>query len=46
MADADATTHKQLLIHQFLTGILDEVSKQLSAAEEIDNLERFSRLNC
>ena len=39
MPDADAATCKQLLIHQFLTGIPDEVSKQLRAAGEIDNLK-------
>ena len=44
MPDADAGTHKQLLTHQFLTGIPDEVSKQLRAAgdsAEIDDLERI-----
>ena len=41
MPDADAATCKQLLIHQFLTGIPDEVSKQLRAAGETDNLERI-----
>ena len=41
MPDADAGTRKQLLTHQFLTGIPDEVSKQLRAAGEIDDLERI-----
>ena len=41
MPDEDAATRKQLLIHQFLTGIPDKVSKQLRAAGEIDDLERI-----
>ena len=41
MPDADAGTRKQLLTHQFLTGIPDEVSKQLRAAGETDDLERI-----
>ena len=41
MPDADAQTRKQLLIHQFLTGIPVEVSKQLPAAGEIDDLDRL-----
>ena len=41
MPDADAATCKQLLIHQFLTGIPDKVSKQLRATGEIDDLERI-----
>ena len=40
MPDADAPTRKQLLIHQFLTGIPVEVSKQLRAAGEIEDLDR------
>ena len=39
MPDADSQTRTQLLVHQFLTGILVEVSKQLRAAGEIENLE-------
>ena len=41
MPDADATTRKQLLIHQFLTGILGKVSKQSRATGEIEDLERI-----
>lgn len=41
MPEADATTRKQLLIHQFLTGIPVEVSKQLRAVGEIDDLDRL-----
>ena len=41
MPDADAPTRKQLLIHQFLTGIPVEVSKQLRAAGEIEDLDRL-----
>ena len=41
MSEADAATRKQLLIHQFLTGILVEVSKQLRAVGEIDDLDRL-----
>ena len=41
MPDADAETRKQLLTHQFLTGIPDKVSKQLRAAGEIEDLERI-----
>ena len=41
MPDADVQTRKQLLIHQFLTGIPVEVSKHLRAAGEIDNLDRL-----
>ena len=41
MPEADAATRKQLLIHQFLTGIPVEVSKQLRAAGEIDDLGRL-----
>ena len=41
MPDADAATCKQLLTHQFLKGIPDEVSKQLRATGEIDDLERI-----
>ena len=41
MPDADAQTRKQLLIHQFLTGIPLEVSKQLQAAGEIEDLDRL-----
>ena len=41
MPDTDAGTRKQLLTHQFLTGIPHEVSKQLRAAGEIDDLKRI-----
>ena len=41
MPYADAATCKQLLTHQFLTGILNEVSKQLRAAGVIDDLEKI-----
>ena len=41
MPDADAQTRKQLLIHQFLTGIPVEVSKQLRATGEIEDLDRL-----
>ena len=41
MPDADAQTRKQLLIHQFLTGIPVEMSKQLRAAGEIEDLDRL-----
>ena len=41
MLDADAQTRKQPLIHQFLTGIPVEVSKQLRAAGEIEDLDRL-----
>ena len=41
MPEADAPTRKQLLIHQFLTGVPVEVSKQLRAAGEIEDLDRL-----
>ena len=44
MPDADAATRKQLLTHQFFTGILDKVSKKLRAAKEKDDLKRIIQL--
>ena len=41
MPDADTATRKQLLAHQFLIDIPDEVSKQLRAVEELDDLKRI-----
>ena len=41
MPTADAGTRKQLLIHQFLTGLPTEISKRLRAAREIDDLEQL-----
>ena len=41
MPDTDAATRKQLLTHQFLMGTPDEVSTQLRATGEIDNLKRI-----
>ena len=38
MPTADAATRSQLLIHQFLTGLPTETSKQLRAIGEIDDL--------
>jgi len=38
MPAADAPTPQQLVIHQFLTGLSLEVSKQLRAAGEINDL--------
>ena len=40
MPEADAATRKQLLIHQFLTGLPTHVSRQLWAAGEIDDLNK------
>ena len=39
--EIDAATRKQLLLHQFLTGIPVEVSKQLRAVGEIEDLDRI-----
>ena len=41
MLEIDATTQQQLLLHQFLTGIPVEVSKQLQAVGEIEDLDRI-----
>ena len=41
MPEIDAATRKQLLLHQFLTGIPVEVSKQLRAVGEIEDLDRI-----
>ena len=41
MPDADANTRKRLLTHQFLTGIPAEVSKQLRAVGEVDDLDKL-----
>ena len=41
MPKADATMRKTLLTHQFLTGIPVEVSKQLRAAGDIDDLDKL-----
>ena len=41
MPTADAATRQQLLIHQFLSGLPTEVSKQLQAAGEINDLEKL-----
>ena len=38
MPKADADTRNQLLIHQFLNGLTTEISKQLHAIGEIDDL--------
>ena len=40
MPEADTATRKQLLIHQFLTGLPTHVSRQLRAAGEIDDLDK------
>ena len=40
MPEADAATRKQLLIHQFLTGLPTHMSRQLWAAGEIDDLNK------
>ena len=41
MPGAEAATRKQLLIHQFLTGIPIDVSKQLRAAGEMEDLDKL-----
>ena len=41
MPEIDAVTQKQLLLHQFLTGIPVDVSKQLRAIGEIKDLDRL-----
>ena len=41
MPKADATTRKKLLIHQFLTGIPVEVSKQLRAIGDMADLDKL-----
>ena len=41
MPDADADTRQKLLIHQFLTGLPAEISKQLRAAGEIEELDKL-----
>ena len=41
MPDADADTREKLLIHQFLTGLPAEISKQLRAAGEIQELDKL-----
>ena len=38
MPSADVDTQNQLLIHQFLTGLPTEISKQLCTVGEIDDL--------
>ena len=38
MPAADVTTHQQLVMHQFLTGLPLEISKRLCAAGEINDL--------
>ena len=40
MPDLDAQTRKQLLLHQFLTGLPTVVSRQLRATGEIHDLEK------
>ena len=40
MLEANAATWRQLLIHQFLTGLTTYVSRQLQAASEIDDLDK------
>ena len=41
MPDADADTRQKLLIHQFLTGLPAEISKQLRAVGEIEELDKL-----
>ena len=41
MPEADVDTRKQLLTHQFLTGIPVEVSKQLRAVGDINDLDKL-----
>ena len=41
MPEADVTTRKQLLIHQFLTGVPVEVSKQLRAIGKVNDLDKL-----
>ena len=41
MLEADATTQKWLLTHQFLTGIPVEVNKQLHAVSKIDDINKL-----
>ena len=40
MPEADAATRKQLLLHQFLNGLPNYVSRQLRAAGEISDLDK------
>lgn len=41
MPDMRGTTRDQLLRHQFLAGLPTQVSKQLRAAGEIDDLDKM-----
>ena len=41
MPKTDVPTRQQLLIHQFLTGLPDAVSKQLRATGDIDDLDKL-----
>ena len=40
MPNADATTHNQLLLHQFVSGLPAHIGKQLQATGEVNNLDR------
>ena len=41
MPDLDAEAHKQLRLHQFLTGLPPAVSRQLRAADEVHDLIKY-----
>ena len=41
MPEADAATRQKLLVHQFLSGLPTEISKQLRAAGEIEELDKL-----
>ena len=40
MPEAEAATQQKLLIHQFLTGLPADISKQLQAVGEIEELDK------
>ena len=40
MPEAEAATRQKLLIHQFLTGLPADISKQLRAVGEIEELDK------
>ena len=40
MPDADAATHTQLLLHQFVSGLPVHIGKQLRATGDVSDLDR------
>ena len=46
MPNADAATRKQLLLHQFVSGLPAHIGKQLRATGEVNDLEFWSGQNC